>query len=352
MASRLFLSQKLVTFSRLMALIAAMLLAACDVRTPEYPARGQKKFTEVTISADGKLLAVLENTGTAQAKLLTRRIDQDTSSWQELPLPVFTSSARFGLEGQALLLTHDLPENDDMRQLTRWDLADLQKNSEVIYQGPFLAFPIEARPGEYLVRSCQPKNYPKSDVNSCRQRSAFGTYWMLVRDQNTPPVRLTPDDVKLTFSQPSVTPQGFFWVTENIKERGDFSKGKFGSPGMLSSFPLPNGKAPTLSEDVVKTSTDVVCDRGMVRCIRQYNAGTDRKTLKFIYRLEVVLGTQRCPLDDLIGYGGLVSFTPDGSAAVAPLPPTDTLPRRVAVIHFAPERCEPLSIQQFNIEEK
>jgi hypothetical protein len=95
MASRLFLSQKLVTFSRLMALIAAMLLAACDVRTPEYPARGQKKFTEVTISADGKLLAVLENTGTAQAKLLTRRIDQDTSSWQELPLPVFTSSARF-----------------------------------------------------------------------------------------------------------------------------------------------------------------------------------------------------------------------------------------------------------------
>jgi hypothetical protein len=261
----------------LIAASSMLMLTTCDTRTPEYPARGQKKFTEVTISADGKLLAVLENTGTAQAKLLTRRIDQDTSSWQELPLPVFTSSVRFGLKGQALLLTHDLPENDDMGQLTRWDLADLQKNSEVIYQGPFLAFPIEARPGEYLVRSCQPRKYLNSDVNSCRERYADGTYWMLVRDQNTPPVRLTPDGVKLTFSQPSVTPQGFFWVTENIKERGDFSKGKFGSPGMLSSFPLPNGKAPTLSKEVVKTSTDVVCDRSMVRCIRQYNAGTDRK---------------------------------------------------------------------------
>lgn len=328
-----------------------LLVAACDVRTPEYPARGQKKFTEVTISADGKLLAVLENTGTAQAKLLTRRLDQDTRSWQELPLPVFTSSVRFSLKGQALLLTHDLPENDDMRQLTRWDLADLQKNSEVIYQGPFLAFPIEARPGEYLVRSCQPKNYPKSDVNSCRQRSAFGTYWMLVRDEKTPPVRLTPDGAEPTFSQPSVTPQGFFWVTQNIRGEGEFSKEKLGSPGLLS-FSLPNGKAPTLSEEVVKRSTKITCDRSMVRCIREYNAGTDRKTLEFVFRLEVVLGTQRCPLDGLIGNAGITSFTPDGDAAVVPLPPTDTLPRRVAVIHFAPERCEPLSIQQFNIEEK
>lgn len=333
----------------LLAVVA--LLTACDVRTPEYPPQGEKQFTAATLSADGKLLAVLENAGTEHAKLLTRRVDQPASAWQELPLPTFTNSAWFGLEGQAILLTHHLPRSTDIGQLTRWDLADLKKESEVIYQGPFLAFPIEARPGEYLVRSCKPKEYRNSDVNSCRERWAFGTYWMLVRDRNSPALRMTPDGAEPTFSQPSVTRKGFFWVTLNIRGHGEFSKEVLGSPGLLS-FPLPGGQAPTLSPDEVKTSSDFVCDRDMVRCIREYNAGTDAKTARFIYRFEVVYGSQRCPLDGLIGYGGVVSFTPDGRAAVVPLPPTETLPRRVAVIRFAPEGCEPISAQQFEIEEK
>ena len=62
-----------------------------------------------TISADGKVIAALSNPYTSKARLRIMYLDKP-NQWQDLKIPAKTSSARFGLQGHELLVTHNTDE--------------------------------------------------------------------------------------------------------------------------------------------------------------------------------------------------------------------------------------------------
>jgi hypothetical protein len=64
-----------------------------------------------------------EQTGTRSPRLRIKWVGKD-GPWRELPTPMFTNNIRFALKGYDLLKTHELPDNLDMGQLTRWDVSD------------------------------------------------------------------------------------------------------------------------------------------------------------------------------------------------------------------------------------
>lgn len=190
---------------------ASLLLVACDAEKPKYPIHTRPTI-EATISSDGKLVANLARSGHEEPLLRIKWLDKD-EPWQTLPAPMFTNSIRFGLKGYGLLLSHALPDNLALGQLTRWDLGDLNKESEAIAQLPELAFPIEVKPGEYLVRTCDAYTDPP---DSCRRKG--GTSWLLVT-ANQEPVKLTSNYESITVSQPNVTDKGFFGSIESPYRR-------------------------------------------------------------------------------------------------------------------------------------
>lgn len=327
---------------RLMRLIsltcAALLLAACDVEKPKYPIHASPRI-ETTISSDGKLVATLARSGTEEPLLRIKWLDKD-EPWQTLPAPMFTNSIRFGLKGYWLLLSHALPDNLAMGQLTRWDLGDLNKESDAIVQLPDLAFPVEVKPGEYLVRTCKPY---AAEPDSCR--SGGGTFWLLVK-ANQEPVRLTPNHKSITFGQPNVTDKGFFWVDRiPVPPNSQLPK--------LLAYPLPGGEAPSF--DVARipmkddADTHVYCDQSTRRCLHLDMAGMRRELgNKFLWVPEVIYGQEVCKVEGVSGYLDEPSMTPDGRAAVLAVAPTNDQARHVVVLRFAPGQCAPTSIEHLN----
>jgi len=312
-----------------------MLLSACE--KPKYPLH-ERPTLHTTISSDGKLVATLDRIGTEKPRLRIKWIDK-SEPWQELPVPMFTDSIRFGLKGYGLLMTHSLPNELTVSQLTRWDVSNLSKESETIYQGPYLAFPIEARLGEILVRTCKPyQNKP----DSCRYGGS--TSWLLIKS-NRDSVKVTPDARNFTFDQPNVTETGFFWI-QSIP----FSPKS--QPPELLAYALPGGEAPSFDVTRLGRGESVECDRAIQRCLRIYVAGEhpiDSPYFRqFIYTLEVFNGTQNCQVEGVSGYFDERSVTPDGLAAVMSLAPAYDQPRHVVVMRFKPGQCEPISIQHLN----
>jgi len=313
-----------------------MLLSACE--KPKYPPH-EPPTLYTTISSDGKLVATLDRIGTEKPRLRIKWIDK-SEPWQELPVPMFTDSIRFGLKGYGLLMTHSLPNELTVSQLTRWDVSDLSKESETIHQGPYLAFPIEARLGEILVRTCEPSgNY---DHESCRR--GIGVFWVLLK-AGKDLIRLTPKGKLLAFGQPNVTDKGFFWI-QSIP----FSPKS--QPPELLAYALPGGDTPSFEVTRLGRGESVKCDRAIQRCLRIFVAGKhpiDSPYFgQFIYTLEVFNGPQTCQVEGVSGYFDERSVTPDGLAAVMSLAPAYDQPRHVVVMRFKPGQCEPISIQHLN----
>jgi hypothetical protein len=322
----------------LICVFSILMLSTCDAEKPKYPIHARPTI-EATISSDGKLVATLARSGHEEPLLRIKWLDKD-EPWQTLPAPMFTNSIRFGLKGYGLLLSHALPDNLALGQLTRWDLGDLNKESEAIAQLPELAFPIEVKPGEYLVRTCDAYTDPP---DSCRRKG--GTSWLLVK-ANQEPVKLTPNYKSITFSQPNVTDKGFFWVDRiPVPPNSQLPK--------LLAYPLPGGEAPRF--DVARipmkddASTHVDCDRSMQRCIHLDMAG-ERRELgnRFLWAPEVIYGQEVCKVEGVSGYVDYRSMTPDGRAAVMAVAPEYDQPRYVVVLRFAPGQCAPTSIEHLH----
>jgi hypothetical protein len=317
-----------------------LLLTACDFKKPNYPPHERPTLYN-TISSDGRLVATLERIGTATPLLRIKWLDRD-EPWQELPAPMFTNSIRFGLKGYELLMTHDLPDNSNMAQLTRWDVSDLNKESQTIHQGPFLAFPVEVKPGEILVRTCVPKGDGGQD--SCQRGP--GSYWILVKPGHEP-IRVTLNRVLLVFGQPNVTDKGFFWVSRKPADPDPNPK----HPRLLA-YPLPGGEAPSFDVTRVEADESVECDRAVQRCLRIFVKGKhpiDSPFFgQFIYAPEIFYGAQACKVEGLSGYFDERSITPNGLAAVMALAPAYDQPRHVVVMRFKPGQCEPTFIEQLN----
>ncbi len=323
-------------------LCTALLLAGCDVKNPEYLNHESVRLY-TTVSSDGKLVATLENIGTQNPRLRINWLHTN-EPWQELPAPMFTNSIRFGLKGYGLLMTHDLPDDLSIGQLTRWDVSNLRKESQTIHQAPYLAFPVEVKPDEFLARTCKPYSH---DPDSCRNKRG-STSWIWVKPGQAP-VHLTPSNRSFKFDQPNVTDQGFFWVFRKLPDPERDPKPKH--PELLA-FPLPRGQAPVFDVTRLGPNETVECDRAVQRCLRTYVAGTHGAGSKhvgdFIYAVEVLYGTQACKVEGVSGFFDLRSITPDGQTAVVPVAPTADQTRQVVVLRFKPGQCEPTSVEPLN----
>jgi hypothetical protein len=322
-------------------------LTACDIQKPKYP-REQGVPLTVTISSDGQLVAVLDRTGTPEQRLRIKWVNQD-APWQELPLPVYTSNIHFALEGYDLLLSHRLPDNTDVGQITRWNVSDLSKDSQMIHQAPYLSSPIEVKPGMYMARTCEPNgmDMERRDRNSC-QGYGGGTYWIWL-EPGQEPVRVTPRELLPLFGQPNITDKGFFWPTDRVIGSGifDIDTKSLRHPFLLT-FPFPGGEAPQVAVEHLSKESFLRCDRLIERCIRKFLKGTDPITQKFIYDHEVIYQGQSCPFEGVQGYADVAVITPDGRVAVIPVARAFSEPRRVVILKFQDGQCEPASIQHLN----
>ena len=331
--------------------LLSLLLAACDIRKTTYPLEQGVPLT-VTLSSDGQLLAVLDRNGTPEQRLRIKWLNKD-EPWQALPLPKYTSNIQFALEGHNLLLSHRLPDNTDVGQITRWNVANLSQPSEIIRQGPFYAFPLEVKPGTYLVRTCKPIGISHRDrsKNTC-QAGGLGSYWVLL-ETGAEPLRVTPKTIEPVYSQPNVADQGFFWTSDYVVGDGPYSReNQPTTHPMLLTFPLPGGEAPQVAVAHLSPESDLVCDRTIDRCLRRYLRGEDPVTMKFIYDTEVIYRGQSCPIEGVQGYGDLANITPDGRAAAIPVARVSSEPRRVVVVKFLDGQCAPTSTQTLTFEEK
>lgn len=290
-----------------------------------------------TISSDGKLVAALDQIGMEKPRLRIKWLDKE-APWQELTVPPFTNSIRFGLTGYGLLMTHPISGKGVQTQLTRWDVSNLTQSSETIYTGPRLAFPIEVQPGRVLVRTCTPY-----DASSHNCDAGGGTKWLLV-DRDDKAVQVTPMHKSLAYSQPNVTSEGFFWFSQYNKE-GD----KSGLQGAVIAYAFPDGQKPEVDVSRLNVSTqNLECDYQMQRCFQQYNAGKNRTNGLFIYDIEIFEGARNCHPTGVAGWSDGQSLTPDGRAAVMSLSETYDSPRHVVVMQFTPGQCLPVSISQLN----
>ncbi len=315
------------------ALVVILLLVACSdesFKKPKYPPNA-KPTLYTTISLDGKLVAALDQIGTEKPRLRIKWLDKDLP-WQELQAPPFTNSIRFGLTGYGLLMTHSLPGKSPLAQLTRWDVSDLTRSSEMLYTGPNLAFPIETKPGQILVRTCTPYDW---NPDRC------GTDWFLVSPDGTGQ-QVSPKDVSLVYSQPNITSGGFFWLDQRInKERqGDRE---------ILAYPLPNGRKPEVSISMLNEYTaDLDCDYQTKRCLHAFNAGKNPTTGHFIYDLEIFDDSRRCRPTGLTGWSDGGTLSPDGRVAVMSLAKEYDSPRHVVIMRFKTGQCEPTLINHLN----
>jgi hypothetical protein len=330
----------------------AVLLNACEFKKPDYPRVKGIPLT-VTLSSDGQLLAVLDRDSNSERRLRIKWLNKD-EPWQALPLPKYTSNIQFALEGYDLLLSHRLPDNTDVGQITRWNVTDLSQPSEIIRQGPFYAFPLEVKPGSYLVRTCEPiesKNPNRPNKNRC-QSSGLGSYWVLLAP-GAEPLRVTPKTIQPVYSQPNVADQGFFWTSDYVVGHGPYSReNKPTTHPMLLTFPLPGGEAPQVAVEHLSPESKLVCNRTIERCLRQYRRGTHPVTSDFIYDTEVIYRGQSCPIEGVQGFADEAVITPNGRAAAIPVAPVFEQARRVVVVNFQDGQCAPTSTQTLTFEEK
>lgn len=308
----------------LSGLLALVLLLGCD--KPEYPPN-KRPTLYTTISADGLMVATLSEIGMKKPLLRFIRLDDD-KGWQELPVPPYTNSIRFGLTGYELLLTNYIGEAR-IADLSKWDLAAPENGPQRIYRADGLGFPIEVTPGEYLVRACR-----TGEKNYC------GSVWDLVKEGELTH-RYNSDRI-LSYSQPNIVEgEGFFWTPN----RGDRREGEVHP--RVRGFAFPDGKLPHLETGHLGEDTAYVrCDYKADRCLRRYIKNWGKKGPgNFVYDVEVLLGQTRCQTQGSEGFSDGLSLTPSGNAAVMSLATGYDQPRHVVVMRFTPGQCEPASIQ-------
>jgi len=131
----------------------------------------------------------------------------------------------------------------------------------------------------------------------------------------------------------------------------------------IRSYALPSGTAPVIDESFVDktgrpipfqtTTRSYLCDYKAVRCLRGYI--TELNSSPYVYAFEVFLGQKRCQLPNVLGYFESKSITPSGNTAVfsvAGEPGSRVRSPRIIVANFEPQQSAPISIQQFDFEEK
>jgi hypothetical protein len=313
-------------------------MSACE--KPDYPPK-ERPTLKATISSDGRLIAVLDRGGVGRPRLRIKWLDRN-EPWRELPVPMYTNSIRFGLDGYGLLMTHRIENDMSMAQLVRWDLNDINKEVQLIYRGPRLVFPIEVRPGQILVRSCQQE--VTSGASRCDR--GVGVVWLLL-ESNGRVVPVTPPGAPVVYSQPNVTSKGFFWLS-------DFDSTKMKSVDqslLLISYPFPGGESPKFDVERLSLDPDIDCDFNLERCLWGFKSGLHPETGEYQFNTKIIFKSLTCQPDGLQGYADERAVTPDGRFGVMSVAERYDLPRHVVFMEFQAGHCEPVSIQHLDFEE-
>ena len=311
------------------------LLLACK---PTYPAASEALPLTPTISADGKLLAVLDKTGQETPRLRIKWLDRQ-EPWLELPAPKYTNSIRFGLTGYDLLLTHARPGPKGASQLSRWDASNPSKPSEILYEGARVAFPVEVQPGQFLIRMC---SAPVED-KACEGNSSI--WWALVEGGKATTV---PGTRFQLYSQPNIVEGGGFWLESEYysEKRGNKEHRE------ITAFALQGGKLPQFDISRFDSkSLDIRCDQKASRCLVKYLTDERINGSLYVYGFKVFDGTNTCDVPELKGWHDESSITPDGRAAVISRSRVGTEPRHVVVLRFVSGQCQPESMQSHYFEE-
>lgn len=295
----------------------------------------EKPTLHTTISADGQMVATLLHAGTDKQLVRARNLNTDTR-WHEVQAPPLTGTIRFGLTGHELLLTHTKAELPKKNYLSKLDLDKPENGLQRLYESEAeLAFPVEVKPGQVMVRTRHPDG-------GKQQFYLSGFYWVLV-GPGKQVQKVGPDPV-LPYSAPNIVGDGFFWVEEQVDKRKD------PHPQTLI-YPLPNGHPPNIKrERFPKNTWSVECDTHFERCLREHITNHDTGGA-FIYDVDTLLKNQRCAVNGLEGSSDGITVTPDGRAAVMSLALGNNT-RHVVVIRFNPQQCEPVSVQHIQFEEK
>jgi hypothetical protein len=318
--------------------LALMLLCFATGCKPGYPNQDSRLPLYPTLSSDGKLLVVLDRSGEETPRLRIKWLDRD-EPWLELSAPKYTNSIRFGLTGYHLLLTHARPGPQGASQLSRWDVSQPTKPSEVLFEGTDVEFPVEVKPGQVLIRMCPEPPGEKACVRG------IGIVRALIENGQATPIKETRS---LLYAQPNVVDGGFFWLEDEYfsQKRGDASRRE------ITAFALPAGKVPQF--DISRfdaTSVRFKCDQTANRCLLKYLTDERINGSTYVYGFKVFDGRATCTLADIKGWQDDFYVTPDGRAAVMSLSRTYQEPRHVVVMRFTSGQCEPASIQHIHFKE-
>ena len=337
----------LVTFAKVLILLALFLLLVISVlehywvhpRWWDYTGDGgaAKRVPELvtTISSDGRMVAAMElKLRTSYRVLHVRLVDTDTR-WRSIVLPPYTNSIRFGLRGHELLLAHNDPDNLENGFLSKLDLDYPERGVQRLHEAQGLAFPVEVAPDQFLVRG-EERPVPKMGTSYI---------WLVLGPGER--FRRVARDFRIPYGAPEIVGDGFFWVDPLGVDKTDVHP-------RVAAYPLPGGTAPYFPREKLEISTwQVSCDRQGMRCLRNYQSNYGKPGgFIHIYDVEVMLGTERCAVPGVAGFGEDVTITPDGNAAVMSLAPSHKEQRHVAVMRFKPGQCAALSVQHFYLNER
>jgi hypothetical protein len=289
----------------------------------------QRTTLHSTISSDGIFIAILENAGTDEQKLLVREL-KPKGKWRAIQAPELIQTIHFGLNPNELLVTHVSNKENRTDRLSKIDLSRPDSQLTTLYEASDLAFPIEVKPGTVLVRIGIPNQ-------------KYRVYWALV-GADKQAIKVGPDE-SLPFSAPSIVDGGFFWLEDRIgKDEGLHP--------LIHAYAFPWGKAPHIdSLTLDKSTTNLKCDYSGKRCLRTYIANLNVGT-KFIYKIESIWQGQRCDVSNINGSIGSVGITPDGLMAVVSIASAFDQPEYPMTIQFSNTQCEPVAVKHFSFKEE
>lgn len=283
----------------------------------------RSKAIEVSISSDGKRIAVLNNSGEKDSRVQVLYLDR-SNTWSELPTPPRTTSIRFGLLGHQLLLTH-LDQEAFFSELSVIDLGVMSADSiprKILFRGDVLAYPIEVEEGRILVRHC------KFTRVVCP--------WNLIRDGKLEREVVSSDRVQysLQYRQPVVVRgKGFYWLTYKQENTPEFG------PDVLA-FSFDEGSVFQPKVPAIDHRLDsVACDYSGARCLHAFTEETS--SVLFLYNTKVLFKRETCSIDGIAGWSDGASLSPDGRFGVKSLAAGFDKPRRVVYLEFDPAKCQP-----------
>ncbi|PTD96446.1 hypothetical protein C8261_09025 [Pseudothauera lacus] len=100
-------------------------------------------------------------------------------------------------------------------------------------------------------------------------------------------------------------------------------------------------------EQLGDETRDLACDYESSRCLRVFIANWDEqaRAAPYHYDVDVVFGDERCTFDGgNWSYIAGQSMTPDGRAAVLTVADEYAGPRRVVVLRFDDDQCQPIEM--------